>query len=311
MPAITSDLIHRARGCLLGAAVGDAFAMPLEGAPRPYGGAQCREMRAGRLEAGRFTAATEQMLTTALQLLDAQWPLAEKTEARGRKEASPPAGAGKLTLLARLGRKPSDALPVEATAPDPAVLTRCLPLALAYIGDRDACIEQARQRTALTHSHPDCLSGSAFTAVLLWQLLRGVAPNRAVPQSLRWCGEISDALAETIQNAPGCPRERLTNGSTVAAVLESVVWGLSVTASYQEAVTRVANLGGPFASTAGALIGAFAGAAYRFSGVPADWRAQLHGVWPLRGGRTWRDADLAELGERLVQHPIDQALARA
>jgi ADP-ribosyl-[dinitrogen reductase] hydrolase len=74
---------------------------------------------------------------------------------------------------------------------------------------------------------------------------------------------------------------------------------LLTTAFFAEAIARVANLGGN-ATTAAALLGALAGAAYRASGIPADWRARVYGTWPPRGGQIWRQAEIVELADRLV-----------
>ena len=46
---------ERARGCAVGAAVGDALGMPLEFGPRQPADRLVREMRPGRIPAGAFT----------------------------------------------------------------------------------------------------------------------------------------------------------------------------------------------------------------------------------------------------------------
>ena len=53
--------------------------------------------------------------------------------------------------------------------------------------------------------------------------------------------------------------------------LESTVWGLLITDSFEEAVVQVVNLGRD-ADTAGAVVGALAGAAYGLEAIPARWR---------------------------------------
>ena len=59
---VDPQVLDRARGCAVGAAVGDALGMPLEfGPPRPAD-RLVREMRAGRLPAGTFTDDTEMAL---------------------------------------------------------------------------------------------------------------------------------------------------------------------------------------------------------------------------------------------------------
>ena len=297
MPAITPDLMQRARGSLLGAAIGDAFGMALQGTLRRPVNAQVRGLRAGRLEAGRFTANTEAMLAVAESLLAPSVPASSTPLGKGNLP-HPDGRAG--GLLARLAGRPQAAVrETKPGAPTAEALLCSLPLALIHIDDRAACLEEARRRSCLTHPHPECVAGSAFVAAMLWHLLRGAAPGRAIQESLRVCNDLPEALVDTIQQAPGRVRDRLTNRALVGPTLECVIWGLVLTASYVEAVTRVANLGGD-AAIATALVGALAGAAYRYSGIPADWRMQVHGFWPPQSERVWREPELVALAERLI-----------
>ena len=81
--------------------------------------------------------------------------------------------------------------------------------------------------------------------------------------------------------------------------LESAVWGLLTTDSFEEAVVQVVNLGDD-ADTAGAVVGALAGAAYGLDAIPAAWQAAVHGEWPLRSGERWDAARLSALADRLA-----------
>lgn len=300
MSAITPDLLERARGAVLGAAIGDAFGMALEGLTPRHVNAQVRDMRQGRLPPGHFTESTGIVLTLGESLLEKRPPGADELAPwrKPARQASHP-----VPLLGRLlGGK----LYGDKAAPDPepevadaAPLVRCIPIALANVRDRSACLKQTRSLIGLTHSHPDCIAGGAFMAAFLWHLLQGMAPRQAMEDGLRACGDLSESLEDTVRLASTRQRDDLANGQLVPALIESVIRGLLRTASYAEAVARVANLGGK-ASTAGALVGALAGASYRHCGIPAHWRAQVHGVWPMRGGRLWREGDLTDLAERLV-----------
>ena len=82
--------------------------------------------------------------------------------------------------------------------------------------------------------------------------------------------------------------------------MESAVWGLLTTNSFETAVVQVVNLGHD-ADTAGTVVGALAGAAYGLDSIPARWREAVRGEWPLHSGRVWRAADLAALADRLVR----------
>jgi ADP-ribosyl-[dinitrogen reductase] hydrolase len=294
--AITPDLLERARGAMLGAAIGDAFGMALEGVAPRHVNAQVRDMRQGRLPPGHFTENTGVVLTLGESLLEHRPPGPDELAAwrRPARQASRP-----VPLLGRLlgGKSYGDG---ATQAPEPEVadaapLVRCIPIALANVRDRTA-----RSLIGLTHSHADCLAGGAFMAAFLWHLLQGMAPRQAMQDALRACGDLPEPLEDTIRLASTRQRDDVANGELAPAVIESVTRGLLRTASYAEAVARVANLGGR-AATSGALVGALAGASYRHCGIPAHWRAQVHGLWPARGGRLWREGDLVGLAERLVQ----------
>jgi len=64
-------------------------------------------------------------------------------------------------------------------------------------------------------------------------------------------------------------------------------------------VVQVVNLGND-ADTAGAVVGALAGAAYGLVAIPAAWRAAVHGEWPLRSSERWDAARLVALADRLT-----------
>jgi ADP-ribosyl-[dinitrogen reductase] hydrolase len=305
MPAITPDLLERARGSLLGAAVGDAFGMALDGAPPQHVSAQIREMRPGRLPEGHFTGSVGAALAVGESYLQGE---SRDPEELGRqlgawqKARRPREGASPRFLLTHLlgrGGMRARAEAAEPEPPDAGPLSRCIPVAHAHINDRNACLGEARRLARLTHQHPCCVAGSAFLAAVIWNLLYGMAPRQAVLEGLEACGDLPESLEEAIREASRRRRDQVSNDDLAQTVLESVVRGLLGTASFAEAVARVTNLGG-CASTAGALVGALAGAAYRQGGIPANWRAQVHGAWPPQGGPMWRERQLVDLADRLV-----------
>ena len=307
MAHITPDVLDRARGCLVGAAIGDAFGMALLGAARQPVGAQVRELRRGRLAAGQFTENTGSMLAVAENWL-AHGSLDAEALAKSLAAAQPGGsrgapGAPLLGWLLGPSTPPPPAEPAPGPQPSPAdarPLVRAMPLALANIGNLFACLDEARIQSRVTHPQIECVAGSAFIAGTLWHLLQGMPPREAMRQALGETGDLPEGVARSIRQAPGRMRDQLTNASQVEPILVSVTWGFLTTVSFTEAVTRVANLGGD-AATAAALVGGLGGAAYRYCGIQADWRLQVHGTWPQRGGRLWRAQDLLELADRLLQ----------
>jgi ADP-ribosyl-[dinitrogen reductase] hydrolase len=281
--------------------------MPLEfGPPRPAGGLECT-MRAGRLPAGTFTDDTEMALALAESLLAAR-PL-DPADLANRFVAWLQAGPGDVGLqthsvLARIAAGEPWAQVVAAVQqarPDAAgngSLMRCWPVALTLWDDLAGLERDSALQSRVTHAHPDCVAGCVFVNVALYHLLRGTSPAEAIAMALEGV-DLSAGLRALLASAPGRGRGELANSGWVRHTLESAVWGLLTTSTFEDALVQVVNLGRD-ADTAGAVVGALAGAAYGLPAIPTRWRAALRGTWPLRQGRTWREADLAALAERLA-----------
>lgn len=304
-------MTDRIVGCAVGAAVGDALGMPLEfGPPQPVN-CLIREMMPGRLPPGSFTDDTEMALALAESLvahrpLDAV-DLAERFVSWYRT-GPPDVGVQTASVLSRIAAGESWERAVEAVQqrnPDAAgngSVMRCWPVALAHWNDPDGLSADSRLQSRVTHPHAECVAGSAFVNLCLSGLLRGLAPAEAMDQALRLV-EMPGPLRLAIEAAPGRRREELKNSGWVRHTLESAVWGLLTTSSFEEALVQVVNLGQD-ADTAGAVAGALAGAAYGLEAIPARWREAVGGEWPLGSSRRWGAPQLAELAVRLVGEAV-------
>ena len=110
--------------------------------------------------------------------------------------------------------------------------------------------------------------------------------------------EEGEPLRVVIEAAPSRDREDLENTGWVRHTLESAVWGLLTTESFEEALVQVVNLGGD-SDTAGAVVGALAGATYGLEAIPVRWREAVRGEWPLRSQLYWGAEDLIRLANLL------------
>ena len=302
---------NRARGCAVGAAVADALGMPLEFGPRQPADRLVREMLDGRIPAGTFTDDTEMALALAESLL-AHRPLnpADLAHRFAAWQQAGPADIGIHTgnVLSRVaaGEGWDQAVAaVQRRNPDSAgngSVMRCWPVALAHCeGEGDALdrlLADSFLQSRVTHPHPECIAGSGFVNVAIYHLLRGALPADAVARALKVV-DVPVPLRAVIKAAPERRREELTNSGWVRHTLESVVWGLLTTDSFEEAVVQVVNLGND-ADTAGTVVGALAGAAYGLEAIPLGWRQALQGEWPLRSGVRWDTESLVDLADRLM-----------
>jgi ADP-ribosyl-[dinitrogen reductase] hydrolase len=299
-------LRNRIAGVAVGAAIGDALGMPLEfGPPRPAE-RTVREMLPGRIPAGSFTDDTEMALALAESLL-AQRPLnpADLAQRFVAWIENHPADVGIHTasVLWRL----ADGEPWEAAVAAVQVrnsgsagngsVMRCWPVALAWWADLERLLTDSVLQSRVTHPHPECTAGSAFVNAAIHHLLHDLTPEAAVARALDDAA-VPATLRAVIEAAPGKERRDLPNTGWVRHTLESAVWGLLTTHTFEDAVVNVVNLGSD-ADTAGAVVGALAGAAYGLDAIPPRWQTALRGEFPLGSGRIWHTADLSRIGGKI------------
>lgn len=301
------EIQTRLRGIAVGAAVGDALGMPLEFGPASPADSPVRDMRPGRQPAGAFTDDTEMALALAESLL-AHRPL-DPTDLADRfvawYHAGPPdVGIHTSRVLSRIAagaswQEAADA--VQRAHPQAASngsVMRCWPVAIAHWNDLDALLAASHLQSRVTHPHPECVAGCAFVNAAIYYLVHGAAPAEAVAAALN-TANVPEELRRVIAAAASKHREELPNSGRVRHTLESVVWALVTTASFEEAVVQAVNLGND-ADTSGAVVGALAGAAYGLDAIPAAWRTAVHGEWPLRSGIRRDAAWLIALADRLA-----------
>jgi ADP-ribosyl-[dinitrogen reductase] hydrolase len=299
--------LDRLCGCAVGAAVGDALGMPLEFGPPKPADKLVRLMVSGRLPAGSFTDDTEMALALADSLL-AHRPLDGDDLAQHFvswiQRYPPDVGIQTAQVLGRIARGESwQAIEEWMTVEYPnsagnGSLMRCWPAALAWWNDRPQLVNDSRLQSRLTHPHPECVAGCIFVNSMIAEMVNGASPRTAFEST---CKSVSlpDGLYQAVMAAPQRHREDLPNTGWVRHTLESALWGLLTTGSFEEALVQVVNLGGD-ADTAGAVTGALAGAAYGIVAIPKNWRGNLHGEWPLGSQKIWHEVDFIELARRLA-----------
>ena len=297
----------RIRGVALGAAIGDALGMPLEfRAPSPPNNL-LREIVSGRLPAGSITDDTEMALALVESLI-AYRPL-DAVDLSARfvdwfKRDPADYGFQTASMLRQISRGlnwEAAASRSRRDAPDSAgngSVMRCWPVALAYLQDPAQLLVDSELQSLVIHPHPECVAGCLFINALLRELILGSEPGYAIKKI---CADISipPGLLEVIEKAPKRKREELSNSGWVRHTLESVIWGLMNTQSFEDAMVEVVNLGHD-ADTAGSVIGALAGALYGVEGIPERWKIALKAEWPIHSGQYLLAKDFIELADELA-----------
>lgn len=305
-----TSIVQRLRGAAVGAAVGDALGMPFEFGPaRPLGNL-VSNMRSGRLPAGSFTDDTEMAIALGESLL-AHRPL-DPADLAGRfldwLHTSPPDvgihTARVLNWMSTGADWPSASRRAASVYPNSAgngSVMRCWPVALAWWDDPSGLDGDSALQSRVTHPHEDCCAACVLVNRMVVALIQGASPREALEGALPYSG-LRREFSSLVTAAPFEPRDRLANSGWVRHTVQSAVWGLLTTHSFSDALTQVVNLGAD-ADTAGAVVGALAGAAYGLNAIPPAWRQLLHGEWPHSSGHTWYEQDLITLADRLSSKP--------
>jgi ADP-ribosyl-[dinitrogen reductase] hydrolase len=308
-----TDLQDRLRGIAVGAAIGDALGMPLEFHP-PHSEFDLEtEMIDGPLPSGSFTDDTEMALCLAESLLLTS-PLDVQDLAgrfMGWYQSKPPdVGVHTAAVLRQMIKgQPIDkaAHLIQQQEPDSAgngALMRTWPIAIARYNQPGLLASETQLQTELTHGHPDCVSGSLFLNFLLYQILQEGSRQpaeiiRQVVQKAQDQSALDPDFLLMLNLAPMRARSDLKNSGWVRHTLESALWAVMTTLSFEEALVRVVNLGND-ADTAGSVTGAIAGALYGLSGIPTRWKDGLHGEYPLRSNKLWFVRDFVKLADQLA-----------
>ncbi len=307
------DLQDRLRGIAVGAAIGDALGMPLEFRPARSEHDLVTEMVDGPLPKGSFTDDTEMALALAESLLVTS-PLNPRDLAARFNGwfQSRPSDVGVhtakvLRLIARAVPVSEAAQQVQAADPDSAgngSVMRAWPIAISRHSNPGLLVSETRLQGEVTHTHPDSTGGALLFNLILFQILQmGNAPaetliREAITAAVHQI-DLDPEFLVAVQLAPMRMRPDLKNTGWVRHTMESSLWALTTTRSFEEALVRVVNLGND-ADTAGCITGAIAGAMYGLEGIPARWKQAVHGEYPIRSGKLWFQQDFIDLADRLA-----------
>jgi ADP-ribosyl-[dinitrogen reductase] hydrolase len=300
---LPAGLADRARGCMLGLAVGDALGTTLEFSRRDALPRQT-EMTGGGpfgLRPGEWTDDTAMALALGESLVACR--SFDPRDAMDRFVAWWREGAYSctgtcfdigVTTAEALGRYQRTGDPFAgSTAEDTAgngSLMRLAPVPLFALGDADEADRLAREQSRLTHGAPQAVEACAFFAALLREAVLS-ADKVAVLAPRPWDGHAAVA-AVAGGSWRGRDRSAVRASGYVIHTLEAALWAVERTESFEDALVLAVNLGED-ADTVGAVTGQLAGALYGESGIPERWLAPL----------AWRER-IANLADALSRRGV-------
>jgi len=278
-----TDVVDRARGALLGLAVGDALGAALEWlSPEQiaarYGGPLRDMVASGMWAMGEWTDDTAMMLALGQSLSDrdgydeddlfaryAVWirsgPKDVGSTVRGALERA--RSADEARALAERYHEQSGARSAGNGS-----LMRTAPIGIRYRGDRSALERCTRADSSMTHHDPLAADACVFFNLTLAALVDGrklpKPESAAAEAAMAATAAGEDDLLDEVQRRTGFVLTALRVGYAAAFGRES----------FEDAVVFAANLGGD-ADTNAAVAGALAGARYGTDAIPQRWLEPL------------------------------------
>lgn len=301
-------MLDQFKGCLLGAAIGDALGMARESTPPDFQRLHEGYRRAWRghpnagLKPGQFTDDTQMMLLVAGMLADGTYSEEGYAAALVRmymdEDLRFPDGAVDAACrhLLLSGERPGGVASNTAGCTGIAV-----PFGLAY-GDPVDVTERVVQACSVTHTHPAAHAGAVTVAMLVHHAVRGR------PDALEIAGKHSGledpALGSKIRDAVRLAHEGISlesalsvigNGVTVYQTVPLAFFLINRIKETAALLTTAAHVGGN-TDTIALICGAYAGATRGKSALPQDLLDGLE-------GRDEIEATAARLYERYTTKP--------
>ena len=297
---MSTDLYNRAKGMLVGLAVGDAVGTTVEfkerGSFPPV-----TEMTGGGpfgLKKGQWTDDTSMALCLAASLIELKrFDPADQMARYGRwmREGYMSATGHCFdignTVRAALHRYAVTGNPYAGsvhprTAGNGSIM-RLAPVVIAHYRDREKVLSYAAESSRTTHGCEEAVESCRLFSVMLQAAMQ--AKDKASIIYEHGYASSSEKV-NAIANAYYLTKsyDELSGKGYVISTLETALWCFHQAGSYQEAILMTVNVGDD-ADTTAAVCGQIAGAYYGYDGIPQSWRNALY-----------MQAEIADMAEQLL-----------
>lgn len=285
--ASMAETRSRARGALIGLAIGDAVGTTLEFTARDSQPPLTDMIGGGPfgLPAGYWTDDTSMALALAESLAEhgglVPHDLMQRFCAWWRRGEYSPTGdcfdIGHATASA-LARFEETGDPMAGSMHEYSAgngsLMRLSPIAIRGVRiGMDKMREEAREQSATTHAAVACLDACEAWAVVLQTVIKGGELDHAVSlaEELGHGDPIECILAGSWREKS---RNQISSSGYVAHSLEAALWCNAEGSDFREIILLAANLGDD-ADTVAAIAGQLAGARFGVEAIPAEWRTKV------------------------------------
>lgn len=294
------DRLDRARGSLLGLAVGDAIGTTVEFMPRGSFIPMTDMVGGGpfNLVAGGWTDDTSTALCLASSLIENGFDLHDQMSryllwrdegyfsSTGRCFDIGSTTNGALEAFKRSGNAIAG-----STASDCAgngSIMRLAPILIHYLDMPDLAMQLCEEQSRTTHQAAECLMACRLLGEVLIRALQGKSKDDVLAPSQQVLALSVGLQAIAHGGYKTKSIDEIKGSGFVVESLESALWCFWKTDNFKDGVLLAANLGDD-ADTTSAIFGQIAGGFYGETGIPAEWLRKL----------TMADA-IGELAEQLV-----------
>ncbi len=270
----------RAKGAMLGLAIGDAMGAPVEFRTRgkfaPVTG--FRDGGPFKLKAGQWTDDTAMALCLAQSLIDCNGMDAKDQMDKYLRWANDgymactdrSVGIGQ-TVLRSLSRYYKTNEPYQGD-PNPkyagnGCIMRLAPVPIYYRNDAKVAMLESVNSARTTHGSPQALQCSAYFGGLIWAALNGYTKEQMLQPYFSPCSDLDfNHLHDDVERVfkgsyQNMADEDLNPTGYVVDSLEVALWGFFHFDNFEDGLLSVVNLGGD-ADTTGAIYGQLAGCYY-------------------------------------------------
>lgn len=280
-----ADVLDRARGALLGLAVGDPLGTTLEFSRRDCHPLHTDMVGGGvfNLKPGQWTDDTAMALALADSLISCRgfdahdlmhrfvrWYRHGEYSCTGRCF-----DIGTATRAALVHYELAGEPYAGSTDPYSAgngSLMRLAPVALFALDDEQLALQIAADQGRTTHAAKPCIEACQLFVSLLRAAILGHRNIIALASQL---GRNYPVIRHvTDRNWDQLDRDQISSSGYVISTVEAALWSVARTDSFENALILAVNLGQD-ADTVGAVTGQLAGAVYGASSIPPRWQAHL------------------------------------
>mgnify|MGYP001320434777 CR=1 FL=1 len=293
-PLHRTQRLHRARGALLGLAVGDAVGTTVEFKTRGTFKPMTDMVGGGpfRLKPGQFTDDTSMALCLAMSLIEKGFDLHDQISryTRWANEGYMSSngrcfdiGIATRGALQRFGRSGNPL--AGSTDPNSAgngCIMRLAPIPIRYAEDAEMAVRLSGEQAQTTHQAPECLAASRLFGEILVRALNGQSKEQVLAPPVL-AGKLPvklDAIGQGRYKSK--ERDAIQGSGYVIDSLEATLWCFAHTENFRDCILMAANLGDD-ADTTAAQAGQLAGAFYGENDIPAEWLQKLTMMEEIRG----------------------------